>query len=624
MKLNKTILTLIFAGFHVIAYGQKLDYLFPIKPGVTNALSGTMGELRATHFHTGLDIKTDGVEGLPVYSAQDGYVSRIYVSPGGYGHALYVTHPDGNTTVYAHLQRFNEEIAAYVLNEQYRIKSFYLNKYLTKEQFQVNRGDIIAFSGNSGSSAGPHLHWDLRDPHQRPLNPLTFNFSEVRDTRSPAIQKVALKTMDKDARINGQFGRFEIEVSQNRVLKPLSLEGNIGVEVLAYDVLNDSGNRCGINDLGLSVDGEKVYQCDIDKLSFAQQRSIYVYYDYPGRMANGARYHKLYIEDGNDLIFYENSPANGIVRFHKDREAKLNINLTDTYGNLSIVEIQVNDSKQQHPRLKNIPDIQKTSFFIQDNTLIFSTEAREGPTPVFLKLKNNEEKQLESSYFAAGKDVFLYDLREGIPELIQSAETSVQTNLKEVITPGKSYQFYDDHLDISFGNSSLFDTLYLQTAYRQEPDGKEYFTIGNLNVPLKKSVSVTLKPEEKYHPQSKAYSVGENGELYYEGGKWENGKLTLNTAFFNTFTIVRDTVPPTIIPLSLAGAEVRFKISDDMSGIARTEARINGEWLLMHSDPKTNRIWSERKDKNKTLKGELVLKVTDNTGNEQIFKHKIE
>ena len=173
------------------SFAQENPYMFPIKPGQQNYLSGTMGELRGAHFHGGIDIKTGGATGLKIYAAADGYISRIKVDGGGYGNALYIAHPQlGTTTVYGHLKKFNKEISEFVLNEQYKRKRFAIDLYPENDQFQVKKGDIMAFSGNSGGSAGPHLHFEIRDQYQRPTNPLNNQIAEIRDNISPTVQKI--------------------------------------------------------------------------------------------------------------------------------------------------------------------------------------------------------------------------------------------------------------------------------------------------------------------------------------------------------------------------------------------------------------------------------------------------
>ena len=179
-------------------------YFFPVKPNQRNYLSGNMGELRTTHFHAGIDVKTDRREGLDIYATEDGYVSRIKVSSYGYGNVLYVTHPDGNTSVYAHLRNFRDDIAQYVLEQQYQQETFEIELFPEQWRFPVQRAEFIAHSGNSGSSMGPHLHFEIRETAtQRPRNGLLYNF-DVRDNIHPSIRGITIYPVDNESRVNGK------------------------------------------------------------------------------------------------------------------------------------------------------------------------------------------------------------------------------------------------------------------------------------------------------------------------------------------------------------------------------------------------------------------------------------
>ncbi|RYF52525.1 MAG: M23 family metallopeptidase, partial [Cytophagaceae bacterium] len=152
--------------------------LFPINPGQSGSLSGGMGDLRGNHFHAGLDIRTGGTEGLPVHAAADGYVSRIAVFTGGYGNVIFLKHPNGLTTVYGHLKTLNDTLGTYLRDNQYAKKTFEIDLRPQPNEFPVKKGDVIALSGNTGGSGGPHLHFEVRDPNDNLLNPLLYGFPE--------------------------------------------------------------------------------------------------------------------------------------------------------------------------------------------------------------------------------------------------------------------------------------------------------------------------------------------------------------------------------------------------------------------------------------------------------------
>ena len=289
--------------------GKQSSFFFPVRPGEVNYLSGTMGEVRSTHFHAGIDIKTSGISGLPVYATDDGYISRINVSGGGYGHALYIKHENGMTSVYGHLLRFRQEIDDYVRKEQYQRESFALNLFPDAEQFRVKKGDLIALSGNTGSSLGPHLHFELRDGFQRPVNPLKIGFDEIRDNIPPTVQSFALITKNMDSRINDQFGRFEFDVrrrgSEFYIEEPVEVYGEFGIQINAHDKLNGAANRNGIPDINVYFDGDEILEISIDTFSFGDSRHVLNFYDYETRQMQRRTFQKMYLDDGNDLPFYK-------------------------------------------------------------------------------------------------------------------------------------------------------------------------------------------------------------------------------------------------------------------------------------------------------------------------------
>jgi murein DD-endopeptidase MepM/ murein hydrolase activator NlpD len=191
-------------------------FIMPIAPGQISSLSGCFGDIRTNHFHAGLDVRTGGMEGKNVHAAAEGYVSRIKIQNGGYGNALYVTHPNGLTTLYAHLKVLNDTLQKYLVSQQYQQKTWEIDINLNPEQFLLKKGDIIALSGNTGGSAGPHLHFEIRDAEENVLDPSQFGFTELKDNVSPIIQQISLKCMSADARINGKFGIFNFSAVKGK------------------------------------------------------------------------------------------------------------------------------------------------------------------------------------------------------------------------------------------------------------------------------------------------------------------------------------------------------------------------------------------------------------------------
>lgn len=603
-------------------------YLYPVNPGQPGSLAGTMGELRSTHFHSGIDIRTDNRIGYAVLASKSGYISRVSVSPGGYGNVLYLTHPDGYTTLYAHLNNFKGKIADYVLKEQYRQQSASVDLFLKHDEFVVKRGDTIALSGNSGSSGGPHLHFDIRDENNYALNPLLVtDFPEITDDLPPAVEKIALKTLDINSRINDRFGRFEFHAqrvgSDFVFTAPIMASGNIGVEILAKDKLAPkSPFYGGVNYIEMSVDEKPVFNQAIDKINIAETRGIYTLMDYKTMRVNGNRFYKLYIDDGNDLDFYGKSPSPGKIAVSGGKDINVKILVKDHFGNASNVSFRLKPA----PVVKEVrlPDASgpEVEYDVLENTVVVSAnQCGDSTATVYARAG---KRVTQPDYYDNTRAVYLLDLRKEIPDSVSICGKTVKTNIRAVVPPGIAYNYYSDAMDIHFPEGSVYDTVYLTTYHGITNDSVGVYNIGSRMNPLNKAIQVILRPSSKVD-WDKSYAVYRRaGKGYnYLGGGWQNGGVHFSTREFGDFVIMRDLVPPTIRAVAVNNYIARFKIKDDLSGINKFEATIDGKWLLMHYDPKTTSIWSEQLDKKKPLKGVFKLVLTDNAGNETTYTKQI-
>ena len=189
---------------------QKGYFQSPVKPGARNYLAGNFSELRPNHFHTGLDYKFGGVEGEPIYAVADGWVHKIKISSFGYGNVIYLKHPSGHITLYGHLRNFNPALHAWMKKKMYEAKLNELEINLKKGELPVKKGELIANGGNTGSSGGPHLHFEIRDSLDRAMDPLLAGYSEILDRTPPTPQKIAIVPLELDSRVNGKFQRVEV------------------------------------------------------------------------------------------------------------------------------------------------------------------------------------------------------------------------------------------------------------------------------------------------------------------------------------------------------------------------------------------------------------------------------
>ena len=600
------------------------SYLFPINPGQPNYLAGTMGELRNTHFHGGIDIRTNNRIGVPVLATQDGYVSRANVSAFSYGSALFVTHPDGKTSVYGHLDKYKGKIASFVKREQYRRKSFEIDLYFKPGDFPVTKGDTIAFSGNTGSSSGPHLHFEIRDGNYV-LNPLKFGFTEIEDNIPPAPQKIALRTLDINSRINDRFGRFEFSLIKKSASEfvlpvPILAHGRIGIELLATDRMDDSPARCGINYIEMFVDSQKVFSQSIERVDLEETRGILALMDYKTLEIKGKRFNKLYVVDGNRLEFYK-TQDDGVVAINGS-DKSIHISLKDEFGNRSNARL----------RLKSNP-ISEQTFLPSSRPVSIESDLMENLLMITSRVCANNERltlfhkgiatEMAYTYKGFNQRVYLIDLQKDQPDSVKTCGGSLVFHFKDVVPSQSEYTYFSDWADIRFPENSLYDTLFLNVNHRAE-DNHETFVIGQRTIPVHKRLQITLKPTSAVTPSKNLAVYRKEGNRYgYMGGEWNGGKVRFYAQELGEFTFLNDSLAPTISRIRLDRQSARFRIRDGLSGISYYEANINGQWLLMAYDFKSGILQSDRLDLTQPLKGDFELKVVDRAGNERIFKQKI-
>ncbi len=527
-------------------------------------LSGTFAELRANHFHSGVDIRTQGVEGQKVLAIGDGYVSRIAVSPTGFGNAVYINHPEGYTSVYGHLQRFNKELAAYVKAEQYKQKSFKVDIELKPDQFPVKKGQLIALSGNSGSSGGAHLHFEVRDAAtQEPMNPLYFGI-KIKDYVRPAISMIAIYPLDENSTVNKKSEAAYIAVEgwgeQHRLPKNQAVHasGKIAFGISVIDKQNDVPNNNGIFSLRLLIDSVEIFKYTADRFSFAETRYINSMIDYRYYIEHQKRLIRTEIDPNNRLRIYENKK--GSVDLEAGKKYYAVFEVRDFNGNLSLLPFTI----------------------VADSVKQAKKEQKQNADIYFARADEDLRVTKPGFYASIPSGAFYRD-----EELLFSVEKS-----KDSLVP--SFQFGDPGIPVQRGI-----TIGLQPAQKAPQKDKMYVALFD--------------------------KTGKNAS--YVGGKMQNGYITASVRNLGKFTLLTDTIKPKIQAINFkkgasvtALKELRVKITDDQSGIDDYTATLNGEWLLMAYDAKNDMLIYEMDEHMHKGKNAFKLEVVDNMGNKNVFE----
>jgi len=545
---------------------DKSIFISPLK--IPLLLSSNFGELRIDHFHSGLDIKTQGVTGKEVVAAASGYIYRISVSPGGFGNALYIRHPSGYSTVYGHLDSFIPNVENYVKNQQYIRKSFPVALFPPKEKFPVRQGELIAYSGNSGSSGGPHLHYEIREAAKEvPVNPLLFEFG-ISDNIAPVIEKLVIypinnqtlinnKNAEKRINVSGERGQYFIPKESN-----ISISGPVGFGIKSFDRLNGSNNKCAAYSIELRIDSTLIFKYVMDGFSFNESRYINSHIDYKTYQKDNIYIERTYTLPNDKLSVYQEVVNRGIFDFNDDKVHFIELFITDVHNNRSALSFSINAQTAKSEIVPEIIDQNlKLMPYNKSNNFVTNKFSLEIPSGALY----------DNIYFS-------YEKKSGSKDML----------------------------------SDIHHVL-------------------NKFTPLHKAATLLIKPTIIPSGEKSKMLIVHLGDDKTKSpikSIWNEGYLKAEIMTFGAYYVGIDTVPPVISANGLvSGAnltgrkEIRIKISDDFSGIKSYEPTIDGNWALFEYDQK-NDLLIYRFDKKRIASDtnhSLRLKVTDNTDNFSFF-----
>ncbi len=523
-------------------------------------LAGNFGEPRSNHFHAGFDFRTQQKEGFNVYAAADGFVSRIKISSYGYGKAIYITHPNGYTTVYGHLQRASGKIQDYIKANQYKSEAYEIEVMPGPQDLVVKKGDLIAISGNTGGSEGPHLHFEIRDTKtEKVINPLYFGFgSLLPDGRRPVISNVTVYPIDETSAVNGSAQPISLDLKAQAdgtfLAEKVSASGRIGFGVSGYDMDSNSMNRNGIFSYSSFINGNPSFQYKFDTFHFDETRYVNAAIDYPRFKRSGQRVLELFMKYRYPLSIIHTDETNGVLDVKPNVSGAYRIEAADYNGNKCVINIPVEYSPSV---ATNLSAVQKTPYYI-DVTKDY-----------------NFEKDNISVFFPAGSfyDNFYLDFNVRDTTLIldnkdvpvHTAYTITMKDLKN-LTEAVRKQTFIATLD---GKRPGYNsTTYKDGNFIAKVKALGTFGLAMDTIPPKIAIAKSVE------------------------GKWISSSRFL-----------------------------QLTMSDDLSGIKEYKGYLNGKFILFEYEYKTRKLTHDFADDIYVDgRNELKVIVTDNVGNSSIFE----
>lgn len=524
------------------------------------ALAGGFAECRPNHFHTGIDIKTNQKENLPVYAAADGYVSRITVSHSGYGNAIYISHPNGYTTLYGHLNDFYPALQQYLKQKQYEQESWSADINIPANRFAVKKGQLIAYSGTTGGSTGPHLHFEIRsNTTEHVLNAMLFGLP-ISDSRAPEAKSIAV--------YNATQSIYE---QQPAFLPLLKKEGGyttktpvytsnspkVYIGIQAQDYLNNSTNWLGVYRMKLFLDEALQAATELREIDFAQNRYVNAYADFKTKEEKGVWYQSLYRLPGNELDVYTHlNAANGALDISNGQPHDIRIELEDANGNVSQVKFAIRyTGKAAGNACGNIWQPGKVNT-LQTGNISFAPDRKA-----------------------------LYD------------------KLCFKYTESPSKQYYSNVVQLHDAKIPLHSTT-------------------DLGIKINQPLPFDLRSKLVFIHHIRAASLPGNNPQDGAAARYDKGWAWAPIRTFGNYYVSIDTIPPVLTAMQKGSDfrklnKIQFKVTDKMTSVKQFRAELDGKWLCF---VRAGNVYSYTFDERCSPgQHKLVVKTSDENDNQTVY-----
>ena len=470
---------------------QEIDFHTPIDAPFD--LSGTFGEFRS-RFHTGIDFKSRGVQGQKIFSIEDGYVSRIEVNNYGYGKVIYIDHLNGFTSVYAHLKNFSPELDEYVKSELYKSKRNSIKKFPKKNQLRINKGEVIGYSGNTGRSFGPHLHFEIRDTKsQDAINPLMFNYT-YKDDERPIIRGLYIINENNSLVRNSPIRKKVKKINDSTyTVDDFEYNGKIGIGLDIYDIqYKNLYNQNGVYKVELFIDSILKYSYKMDKIKFSENHYKKIMYDYLSLAQKNKKVLKIYTPRNSDLSFLKNNKFNGIINSDSIRNNSLLVRVSDWNGNSSSIKfnIKANDSISRRSSYNGIEILTNQNYTLNKNSSIIEI----GKNTFYDDLLMNISYQSDTLNLGKEKDPFRSSIRIKLPHKISDTLELRQSFVGKIINRKISYISSKKNKSYIYASTSSLGE-YIISKDTLKPDIKPINFTNKSNIKVKNTLKLRLKDD---------------------------------------------------------------------------------------------------------------------------------
>ena len=470
---------------------QEINFHSPIDAPFD--LSGTFGEFRS-RFHTGIDFKSRGVQGQKVFSIEDGFVSRIEVNNYGYGKVIYIDHPNGYTSVYAHLRNFSPELNNYIKSELYKSQKNSIKKFPKKNEFIISKGSLIGYSGNTGRSFGPHLHFEIRETkNQDAINPLMFNYKYV-DQERPIIRGLYIINEDnslvKKLPVRKKISKLN---DSTYISDIIGYNGKIGIGLDIYDIqYKNLYNQNGIYKVELFIDSILSYSYQMNKIKFSENHFKKIMYDYQSLIERNKKVLKIYTPRNSNLSFLKKNSFNGIINSDNYKDNSVIIKISDWNQNSSYIKFRLKsvDTKSTETSYQGIEILTNQDYTLNKNSSIIEIDKNTFYDDLLLNISYNSD----TLDLGKEKDPFRSSVRVKLPHKITDTMRLRQSFIGKIINERISYLSSKKNDSFIYTNTSSLGK-YIISRDTLKPEIIPINFKSNSNIKGKRSLRLRLKDE---------------------------------------------------------------------------------------------------------------------------------